>query len=113
MNELDITSTSGATPNVAPAAEPAANGAIDPAEYATNGSATLVTNTDRDDAGDSRNGQVHLLGRVATPPGLEATADEFGFWVPEGVPVETTQLVRAAASFPSVGPVQFYGVVEA
>ena len=53
-----------------------------------------------------------LLGRVATPPGLEATADEFGFWVPEGVPVEVTQLVRATASFPSVGKVEFYGVVE-
>jgi hypothetical protein len=54
----------------------------------------------------------HLLGRVATPTGMEATADDFAFWVPEGVPVEATQIVRASAYFPSVGDVQFYGVVE-
>jgi hypothetical protein len=57
-------------------------------------------------------GGTRLLGRVATPAGMEATVDDFAFWVPEGVPVEATQIVRASARFPSVGEVQFYGVVE-
>lgn len=53
-----------------------------------------------------------IFGRIATPPNLEATAEEFSFWVPEGTPVEKTQLVSAIASFPDVGEVTYYGVVE-
>src|SRR5581483_1495173 len=53
-----------------------------------------------------------VFGRVATPPHLEATSEEFAFWVPEGVPVERTQIVRTKAHFPSLGDVTFYGLVE-
>jgi hypothetical protein len=119
MNDYDNTNIDaiGEPASASPSAATAvSNGTAYHAAPVTDGFATPVTNVTDDDAGapegEPRNGQVHLLGRVATPPGLEATADEFGFWVPEGVPVETTQLVRAAASFPSIGPVQFYGVVE-
>src|SRR5690242_1726816 len=75
------------------------------------------TTTHREPAADEADGledgdTPRLLGRVATPAGMEATVDDFAFWVPEGVPVEATQIVRASARFPSVGDVQFYGVVE-
>lgn len=33
------------------------------------------------------------IGRVGAPPQLEATSNQFAFWVPEGVVVEDTQLV--------------------
>jgi hypothetical protein len=52
------------------------------------------------------------IGRVGTPPNLEATADQFAFWVPEGTPIEQTQIVRAQAFFPSVGQVTYFGLVE-
>ena len=53
-----------------------------------------------------------VFGRVATPPNLEATSEEFAFWVPEGTPVEKTQLVCATATFEDIGEVTFRGVVE-
>lgn len=52
-----------------------------------------------------------LIGRVATPPQLEATSDQFHFWVQRDRLVEKTQFVRAETT---VGgrTLQFYGVVE-
>jgi hypothetical protein len=67
-----------------------------------------------DDLADSQSDTVapRMLGRVATPAGMEATSDEFSFWVPEGTPVERTQLVTATSTFAGSGTVTFYGSVD-
>jgi hypothetical protein len=52
-----------------------------------------------------------LIGRVATPPQLEATSDQFYFWVQRGRLVEKTQLVRAESTIGG-RVIRFYGVVE-
>ncbi|MBD2001413.1 ATP-binding protein [Leptolyngbya sp. FACHB-541] len=52
-----------------------------------------------------------LIGRVASPPQLESTSEEFYFWVQRDRLVEKTQLVRAE-SIINGQTIKFYGVIE-
>lgn len=54
-------------------------------------------------------GQV--IGRIITPPGKEATPDEFYFWAEEGMRVEKTQIVVTEVQFPDE-KVKYYGVID-
>ncbi len=51
------------------------------------------------------------IGRVASPPQLEATSEQFHFWVQRGRLVEKTQLVRTRSVIDG-REIDFYGVVE-
>lgn len=54
-----------------------------------------------------------LVGRIGSPPRLEATSDEFHFWASRGHIVEKTQLVQTQSHFDGLPhPVTFYGVVQ-
>lgn len=53
----------------------------------------------------------NLIGRVASPYGLEATSDSCAFWVERERIVEKNQIVRIESQLGSQ-QVQFYGVVE-
>lgn len=52
-----------------------------------------------------------VIGRVATPPQLEATTEQFHFWVQRDQLVEKTQFVRAESDIGG-HHIKFYGVVE-
>jgi len=52
-----------------------------------------------------------LIGRVASPSGKEATADQFYFWVDRDHMVENTQIVRTESEIGHT-PYTFYAVVE-
>lgn len=52
-----------------------------------------------------------LIGRVASPPQLESTSEEFYFWVQRDRLVEKTQLVRAE-SLINGQKIEFYGVID-
>jgi hypothetical protein len=55
--------------------------------------------------------QSALIGRVASPPQLESTSEEFYFWVQRDRLVEKTQLVRAESQIEGK-KIEFYGVVQ-
>lgn len=52
-----------------------------------------------------------VIGRIITPPGKEATPDEFYFWAEEGKRVEKTQIVVTEVEFPDE-KVKYYGVID-
>lgn len=52
-----------------------------------------------------------IIGRVASPPQLESTSEQFYFWVQRNQVVEKTQIVRAESSV-NGRVYQYYGVVE-
>lgn len=52
-----------------------------------------------------------LIGRVASPPQIEATSEQFSFWVERGRMVERTQIVRAESRIDGQ-VIRFYGVIE-
>jgi uncharacterized protein len=52
-----------------------------------------------------------LIGRVASPPQLESTSEQFYFWVQRDRLVEKTQLVRAESEV-NGQTIKFYGVIE-
>ena len=54
---------------------------------------------------------VPVIGRVASPYGKEATADQFYFWVDREEMVENTQIVRTESEI-GHKPYTFYAVVE-
>ena len=53
-----------------------------------------------------------LIGRIGSPPRLEATSGEFHFWATRGQMVERTQIVQTRSTFGNGQTVEFYGVVE-
>lgn len=53
----------------------------------------------------------HLVGRVASPAGAEATSETFTFWVPDDVLVEKTQLVCAESTY-NGRTLRVYGIVD-
>lgn len=61
--------------------------------------------------GHSEDSGKTLLGKVASPAGAEATSEEFTFWVPEGAPVEKTQIIHAVSSY-GEHKVTYYAVVD-
>src|SRR3972149_4701287 len=65
---------------------------------------------DRGDGAEAPTRAEAAIGRVGTPRGLEATTEQFHFWVPDDRMVEKTQLVFVESP---VGPkeVKFYGLV--
>jgi uncharacterized protein len=52
-----------------------------------------------------------LIGRVASPPQLESTSEQFYFWVERGRLVERTQLVRAESTIDG-RQIRFYGLID-
>lgn len=52
-----------------------------------------------------------IIGRVASPPQLESTSEQFYFWVQRNQVVEKTQIVRVESHVNGQG-YQYYGVVE-
>jgi hypothetical protein len=54
---------------------------------------------------------LQIIGRVASPPQLESTSEQFYFWVQRDQVVEKTQIVRADSQIN--GKVyQYYGIIE-
>jgi DNA helicase HerA-like ATPase len=53
----------------------------------------------------------NLIGRVASPPQLESTSEQFYFWVERGRLVERTQLVRAESIIDG-RLINFYGLID-
>jgi uncharacterized protein len=60
---------------------------------------------------DANEQDTALLGRVASPPGKESTADQFYFWVNRGQMVENTQIIRTESLIGHT-TYTFYAVVE-
>lgn len=52
-----------------------------------------------------------LIGRVASPPRLESTSDQFYFWVQRDRLVEKTQIVRVESEIAG-RTINFYGVID-
>lgn len=52
-----------------------------------------------------------IIGRVASPPQLESTSEQFYFWVHRNMLVEKTQIVRAESEVNGQA-IQYYGVIE-
>jgi DNA helicase HerA-like ATPase len=52
-----------------------------------------------------------VIGRVASPPQLESTSEQFYFWVQRDKVVEKTQIVRVESEI-NGQPYQYYGVIE-
>lgn len=52
-----------------------------------------------------------IIGKVASPPRLESTSDEFYFWVKRGELVEKTQIVKTE-SYVGNQTIEFYAIVE-
>src|ERR1043165_2814349 len=52
-----------------------------------------------------------LIGRVASPPKLESTSEQFYFWVERGRLVERTQFVRADCTIDGK-QIRFYGLID-
>ncbi len=52
-----------------------------------------------------------VIGRVASPPQLESTSEQFYFWVQRNMLVEKTQIVRAESQV-NGQIIQYYGVIE-
>src|SRR5687767_8763493 len=52
-----------------------------------------------------------VIGRVASPPQLESTSEQFYFWVQRNKIIEKTQIVRVE-SHVSGQVYQYYGVIE-
>ena len=52
-----------------------------------------------------------VIGRVASPPQLESTSDQFYFWVQRNKVVEKTQIVRVESQVDGK-TYQYYGVIE-
>ena len=52
-----------------------------------------------------------VIGRVASPPQLESTSEQFYFWVHRNMLVEKTQIVRAESEVNGQA-IQYYGVIE-
>lgn len=52
-----------------------------------------------------------LIGRVASPPQLESTSEQFYFWVERGRLVERTQFVRADCTIDGK-QIRFYGLID-
>ena len=62
---------------------------------------------------DENAADAPLIGRIGTPPQLEATADEYHFWANRELMVENTQLVQTQSRFAGFDePITFYGVVQ-
>jgi len=59
---------------------------------------------------NSQSASTLLIGRVASPPPLESTSEQFYFWVQRGRLVEKSQIVRTESSIDG-RKIQFYGVV--
>ncbi len=57
------------------------------------------------------NPDINVIGRVASPPQLESTSDQFHFWVQRDRLVEKTQIVRTESRVDGK-MLQFYGVID-
>ncbi len=74
----------------------------------------MVDATDGIDAGglmDDRQTGLSSVGRVGTPRGMEATTEQFYFWVPDDRLVEKTQLIHVESPVGQKS-VKFYGLVS-
>lgn len=56
--------------------------------------------------------ETPLVGRVASPPRIESTSEEFHFWVRNDRIAERSQVVRAHSQFPDGQEVNFYGTID-
>ena len=52
-----------------------------------------------------------VIGRVASPPQLESTSEQFYFWIQRNILVEKTQIIRAESKI-NGQVIQYYGVIE-
>lgn len=61
--------------------------------------------------GDEEDMNDDLIGRVAAPPHLEATPDQFHFWIARGLLIENSQFVRTESVIEDQR-IEFFGVID-
>ncbi|HZN65427.1 MAG TPA: hypothetical protein VFB66_08995 [Tepidisphaeraceae bacterium] len=98
-------------PALAPATDPALDAAADGVPDGAADSATRPSNNGEPGLNAAGADAADVIGKVASPPRLEASSESFHFWAARGVLVEKTQIVRTDSAAGGT-PVRFFGVVE-
>jgi len=70
-----------------------------------------MNDTPTHDSGQVSETIGQIIGKVASPPGKEATSEEFHFWISDDVLVEKGQIVHTAIQHQDE-TISFYGVVQ-